>query len=325
MIGVFDAAATVTPNNPRKHRRFDKEPPDRGGPGNQPPQSDVVVDADGIMIPPSYKDSLLHGNGTVPGGEEFDEDDDIDILEGEVIRSMIDGLISIEFSDRIQKLAAKSLDQTLVIKLLGHRIDSCPDILRPQQPTTVNDLPQPLIDHSVGIDAASVTVGASKTTVDNTPYGLWMVVELGPRRAPRKQQENNVRQQGIVLRENCFNAISMPELNMCDDNDTNALTRPSSSVRTAPTAPLVFRAKQRVKGKSTVISKVSSGTHVRKPLTLSDFSVLSRSSHKDGSSKSVPTQVVSLDASKHSAVVIGENSDPNIQQSMPQFPNPPTL
>ncbi|KAK8655608.1 hypothetical protein V6N13_108182 [Hibiscus sabdariffa] len=265
MIGVFDAAATVTPNNPRKHRRFDKEPPDRGGPGNQPPQSDVVVDADGIMIPPSYKDSLLHGN------------------------------------------------------------DSCPDILRPQQPTTVNDLPQPLIDHSVGIDAASVTVGASKTTVDNTPYGLWMVVELGPRRAPRKQQENNVRQQGIVLRENCFNAISMPELNMCDDNDTNALTRPSSSVRTAPTAPLVFRAKQRVKGKSTVISKVSSGTHVRKPLTLSDFSVLSRSSHKDGSSKSVPTQVVSLDASKHSAVVIGENSDPNIQQSMPQFPNPPTL
>ncbi|KAK8522972.1 hypothetical protein V6N12_073684 [Hibiscus sabdariffa] len=122
MIGVFDAAAVVTLNNPRKYRRFDKEPPDRGGPGNRPSQSDVVVDADGILIPPSYKDSLLYGSGIVPGGEEFDEDDDIDILEGEVIRSTIDGLISIEFFDRIQKLAAKSLDQTLVIKLLGRRI-----------------------------------------------------------------------------------------------------------------------------------------------------------------------------------------------------------
>ncbi|KAK8585321.1 hypothetical protein V6N13_076195 [Hibiscus sabdariffa] len=192
MIGVFDAAAVVTLNNPRKYRRFDKEPPDRGGPGNRPSQSDVVVDADGILIPPSYKDSLLYGSG-------------------------------------------------------------------------------------------------------------------------------------IVLRENRFNAISMPESNMCDDNDTSSLARPSGSVRAAPTAPLVFREKQRVKGKSTVTSKVSSGTHIRKPLTLSDFPVLSRSSHKGGSSKSVPTQVVSLDASKHSVVVIGENSYSNIQQPMQQFFDPPPL
>ncbi|KAK9043443.1 hypothetical protein V6N11_071787 [Hibiscus sabdariffa] len=118
----MDAAAAETLNNPRKHRRFDKEPPGRGGPGNRSFQPDVVVDADGFMVPPSYKDSLLHGSGTSPGNEEFDAEDNIDILEGEVIRSTIDGLISIEFSDRIQKLAAKSLDQTLVIKLLGRRI-----------------------------------------------------------------------------------------------------------------------------------------------------------------------------------------------------------
>ncbi|KAK8522973.1 hypothetical protein V6N12_073685 [Hibiscus sabdariffa] len=117
----------------------------------------------------------------------------------------------------------------------------------------------------------------------------------------------------------------MPESNMCDDNDTSSLARPSGSVRAAPTAPLVFREKQRVKGKSTVTSKVSSGTHIRKPLTLSDFPVLSRSSHKGGSSKSVPTQVVSLDASKHSVVVIGENSYSNIQQPMQQFFDPPPL
>ncbi|KAK8511941.1 hypothetical protein V6N12_074630 [Hibiscus sabdariffa] len=251
----MDVVAVETLNNPRKHRRFDKEPPDRGGPGNRPSQPDVVVDADGIMVTPSYKDSLLHGSGTVPGGEEFDADDDIDILEGEVIRSTIDGLISIEFSDRIKKLAAKSLDQTLVIKLLGasHRLmdidndyflvtfkdhsdffhvlangpwtvfghyltvepwtsdfsssnpfpstvwiwirlpDSCSDIVHHQQPTPVNDLPQHPTDQSVGIDTASVTAGASKTAVDNTPYGPWMVVEPRPRPAPRKQLENNAR------------------------------------------------------------------------------------------------------------------------------------
>ncbi|KAK8698075.1 hypothetical protein V6N13_114206 [Hibiscus sabdariffa] len=244
----MDAAAAETLNNPRKHRRFDKEPPGRGGPGNRSFQPDVVVDADGFMVPPSYKDSLLHGSGTSP--------------------------------------------------------DSCSDIVRHQQPMSVNDPPQHPADQSLGIVATSATSGASKPVVDNTPYGPWM---------------------GIILRENRFTAISMPDSSMGDDNDTNAPARPSSSDRVAPKAPLVFRAKQRVKGKSHVVFKGSSGTHIRKPLTLSNFPVLSRSSHKAGSSRSVPTNVVSLDASKHSVVVIGENSYPNIQQPMQQVSDLPPL
>ncbi|KAK8558091.1 hypothetical protein V6N13_073769 [Hibiscus sabdariffa] len=171
----MDVVAVETLNNPRKHRRFDKEPPDRGGPGNRPSQPDVVVDADGIMVTPSYKDSLLHGSGTVPGGEEFDADDDIDILEGEIIE--YEYLPSVCF----------------LCGLFGHTQDSCSDIVHHQQPTPVNDLPQHPTDQSVGIDTASVTAGASKTAVDNTPYGPWMVVEPRPRPAPRKQLENNAR------------------------------------------------------------------------------------------------------------------------------------
>ncbi|KAK8675881.1 hypothetical protein V6N13_033943 [Hibiscus sabdariffa] len=251
MIGVFEAAADK-PSNPRKHRRFDKEPPDRGGPGNRPTQMDVVVDADGIMVPPSYKDSLLHGNGAIPSGEEFDEDDDIDILIHAPIRMLLSNMS--------------------------------------QQPT----------DQDVSVDAESVAIVTSKTAVDKSLYGPWMVVEPLPRRVPRKQAENNVRQHDIVF------------------------VQPSL-VTTTTNAPLVFRARQKVKGKSVVISKPSSGTHVRNPLTLSDFPILSRNFHKGGSSKSVPPQVVSLDASKHYVVVINENSDLNVQQPMQQASDPPHM
>ncbi|KAK8713264.1 hypothetical protein V6N13_148485 [Hibiscus sabdariffa] len=190
MIGVFEGTAD-TPTNLRKHRRFDKEPPDRGGPGNRPTQTDVVVDADGVM-------------------------------------------------------------------------DSCPD-------ATVTTMPQQPIVPDVTAYPISVAIGTSKTVDDNSPYGPWMVVEPRPRRAPRKQVENNMRQHG----------------------------------------------------KSAVISKASTGTDVRKTLTLYDFPVLSRNSHKAGSSKPFPPNVVSLDAYKRSVVVVvNENTDPNVLQSMRKTSDP---
>ncbi|KAL4364227.1 hypothetical protein GQ457_04G026660 [Hibiscus cannabinus] len=72
----------------------------------------------------SFKDKLL-GVDVVKHSMETDdasEDDDIEILDGEVTCSMVDGVISIKFLERIQTLVAKSLDQTVVVKLLGHRI-----------------------------------------------------------------------------------------------------------------------------------------------------------------------------------------------------------
>ncbi|KAK9015666.1 hypothetical protein V6N11_006762 [Hibiscus sabdariffa] len=53
---------------------------------------------------------------------DFFDDEDIDLQDGDVTRSLVDGLISIEFFDRVQSLAEKSFNQTLVVKLLGRRI-----------------------------------------------------------------------------------------------------------------------------------------------------------------------------------------------------------
>ncbi|KAL4303837.1 hypothetical protein GQ457_10G008500 [Hibiscus cannabinus] len=49
------------------------------------------------------------------------DDDDIDILEEDVYFGEVDGIPSINFSDRIQQLSLKSLDLTLVVKVLGRR------------------------------------------------------------------------------------------------------------------------------------------------------------------------------------------------------------
>ncbi|KAK9018310.1 hypothetical protein V6N11_001288 [Hibiscus sabdariffa] len=85
------------------------------------PDDPMFADDKGKHV--TYKDSLLKGN-VLPGMFDtvFLDDEDIDILDGDVVRGMIDGLISIEFSECVQKLTAKSLDQKIDLKLLGCRI-----------------------------------------------------------------------------------------------------------------------------------------------------------------------------------------------------------
>ncbi|KAK8541493.1 hypothetical protein V6N12_014127 [Hibiscus sabdariffa] len=106
---------------PTKYRRLDDDPPDGGG--GSPTSNSVhpVVGASNHVS--SYKESLMMDNtvGDQPFADFF-EDEDIDLHEGDVTRSFVDGLISIDFSDWVQSLAEKSLDQTLVVKLLGRRI-----------------------------------------------------------------------------------------------------------------------------------------------------------------------------------------------------------
>ncbi|KAL4319974.1 hypothetical protein GQ457_18G005190 [Hibiscus cannabinus] len=78
--------------------------------------------------------------------EDAFDNDDIEILEGDITRFMVDGIISIEFSERIQTLAAKSLDQTIVVKLLGHRIgyetlrNKMYELWKPEQPFKLMDI-----------------------------------------------------------------------------------------------------------------------------------------------------------------------------------------
>ncbi|KAK8993907.1 hypothetical protein V6N11_008121 [Hibiscus sabdariffa] len=65
------------------------------------------------------KESLMQGK--TPEEETFEEDY-IELQEGDVTRTVTDGLISIEFSEWVQELARKSFEHTIILKLLGRRI-----------------------------------------------------------------------------------------------------------------------------------------------------------------------------------------------------------
>ncbi|KAK8515936.1 hypothetical protein V6N12_066776 [Hibiscus sabdariffa] len=103
--------------NPRKHRRLDDEPSDTGDlHGPSPP----VLPADSRL--PSYKEKLT-GHSRLPDEDEENfDDDEIEILEGDVSKTVADGIISIAFSERVWNLSTKSYDQIVVVKLLGCRI-----------------------------------------------------------------------------------------------------------------------------------------------------------------------------------------------------------
>ncbi|KAK8996285.1 hypothetical protein V6N11_076525 [Hibiscus sabdariffa] len=112
MIETFDPGV-VNPRSSRKHRRLDDNPSDGGG------ESHPV----GPIPPPSYKESLMKDTElTMHDANEIFDDEDVEILEGDVTRSRVDGIISIDFFDRVRSLAEKSMDQTLVVKLLGRWI-----------------------------------------------------------------------------------------------------------------------------------------------------------------------------------------------------------
>ncbi|KAK8596632.1 hypothetical protein V6N12_065115 [Hibiscus sabdariffa] len=103
--------------NPRKHRRLDDDPPDGGGLDDR---SEISIPPKTIPPTPSYRDSLMKDSSNLPSEiDECIDEDDIEFEEGEVVHSTIDGLISIDFSDRVLSLAEKTLDQTVVVELLG--------------------------------------------------------------------------------------------------------------------------------------------------------------------------------------------------------------
>ncbi|MBA0688396.1 hypothetical protein Goari_006188, partial [Gossypium aridum] len=53
------------------------------------------------------------------GGSNIDEDDDFAFVEGVVMRSFVNGIPLIKFSERINQLLIKDMTYTIVTKLLG--------------------------------------------------------------------------------------------------------------------------------------------------------------------------------------------------------------
>ncbi|PPS11866.1 hypothetical protein GOBAR_AA08771 [Gossypium barbadense] len=78
---------------------------DKGGDGES--ESDMVVDRV-PAVPASWRDKVL-GKGSVDWEKESDlvvleENEDLEFLEGDVLKSTIDGISSVNFSDRIQQM-----------------------------------------------------------------------------------------------------------------------------------------------------------------------------------------------------------------------------
>ncbi|KAK9008987.1 hypothetical protein V6N11_080463 [Hibiscus sabdariffa] len=84
---------------------------------NPPAQQIPTVNA------PFYCDTLLGGTQPQTPDDALGlDDEDIELLEGDVIWGYYDCTIFIDFLDCVWELAIISLDQTIVIKLLGRKI-----------------------------------------------------------------------------------------------------------------------------------------------------------------------------------------------------------
>ncbi|KAA3453419.1 reverse transcriptase [Gossypium australe] len=75
----------------------------------------------------SWKDKLLGTNPNTSRGEELNpcggtNEDDIEFLEGDIQRSVVNGIPAIDFSERIQQILFKEMELTVVVKLLGRNI-----------------------------------------------------------------------------------------------------------------------------------------------------------------------------------------------------------
>ncbi|KAH1045761.1 hypothetical protein J1N35_036545 [Gossypium stocksii] len=73
----------------------------------------------------SWKDKLLGGpvvSNSVCDGVSAGKEADLELLEGDVRMSVIDGIPIIDFSDRVKEILFKEMELTIIVKLLGRNI-----------------------------------------------------------------------------------------------------------------------------------------------------------------------------------------------------------
>ncbi|KAK8514668.1 hypothetical protein V6N12_057565 [Hibiscus sabdariffa] len=299
----------------------------------------------------SYKDSLLGESRDKPSqGDSFVEDDDIEILDGEVTRSVVDGMIFIQFSERIQALAAKSMVRTIILKLLGRRIGyetlkmKIHELWKPASEiklmdiengyflatfrshndflTVLADGPWTIFGHYLTVEPWSPDFSPSQPFPEVSPppvpspphdaasaaFGPWMLVEKRQRRPAQKPHNNDTQQQVEVPGGSRFNPLCTEEeeavaTEVAPADDQADISRPRN--------PRIVN-----KGKQVVAAKQLRAVSVRKLLStsLTDFPIIPRSSFKANSSRGTraSTPVTILDKTRHSAIVLSKNSDPNL-------------
>ncbi|KAK8998926.1 hypothetical protein V6N11_070105 [Hibiscus sabdariffa] len=258
------------------------------------------------LLPPnaaplSYKDKLMASDPSLQVGvNTFSDTEEVTLVEGDVTRSTVDGLISIVFSERVQALTVKNFDLTVVVKLLGRRIgyntlrQRLLDIWKPTEAFRLMDIENDYFlvtfksrsDYSKAVSGDVCPVGNNANAVDTTTsvppvidtppmtneaFGPWMKVERRQRRVVRK--ETNTKHDGsdFVVAKSCFNPIFEDETaDELADRPTTVAVETRSEPDT-PGLPLPAATDSRGKGKVSVSSttvKHRSPTSVRKPLVV---------------------------------------------------------
>ncbi|KAK8480884.1 hypothetical protein V6N11_061841 [Hibiscus sabdariffa] len=144
---------------------------------------------------------------------------------------------------------------------------------------------------------------------ESCSFGPWMMVERRQRKPPTKQGNLGKSSTDLGFQGSRFNLLS--DLENGDNNLSDIPSAPLVDVpiRQVTNAAAIPRVKARSKGKLPVTTKQSMPISLRKSpvVNFSEFSILQRG-HSTASSSNPPA----LDQSKHSAVVVNENSDPNV-------------
>ncbi|KAK8494734.1 hypothetical protein V6N12_076186 [Hibiscus sabdariffa] len=256
------------------------------------------------IVPPSYKDTLMASDSSHQiGGNAFTDNEEIALVDGDVTRSMVDGFIFIVFSERVQALAVKNFDLTVVVKLLGRRIgyntlhSRLLDMWKPTKAFRLMDIENdyflvtfksrsdysnaisggpwdmcPVVTNVTGVDPAiplPLTVATPPMT--DEPFGPWMKVERRPPRVIHKDVSAKQYDSDFVVAKSRFNPIF-------EDEATEELAAPptlalgnSLSGSVAPGPALQSAVDPRAKGKGLVNSnpvKHRPPTSVRKPLVV---------------------------------------------------------
>lgn len=71
---------------------------------------------------------MLSWKDKVVGSRSFDFgcDEDLEFLDGDIMKSTVNGYLRLAFSERIQKLLVLDMATTLVVKLLGRKVSNVP-------------------------------------------------------------------------------------------------------------------------------------------------------------------------------------------------------
>lgn len=69
----------------------------------------------------SWKDKVV-GQSSKSDGNGVEEEEDCDLLEGDIQKSVVNGIPSIEFLDRVHQILIGDMENTVILKLLGRNI-----------------------------------------------------------------------------------------------------------------------------------------------------------------------------------------------------------